>query len=536
MAPPKIEIIGTVAGELAYHADQIVGLLSVERTTLEHGEQFTGRPGTALHVSGRDVVKLRLDATQINPRVWLQRTLDVEQVLQVHHPLKTWFLLRNPDDRRFLTGNICPLLAPLHTFLPRIEPAKLKTQGVAIYKTLFHTYFRAYAAGWRLDLGLSNFGLDQQGKLYYLDDDIYSGNDGFTDFAHMVGVYVRSQSWLDAEAASALGQAAAGAAAQEGFSVLECLAVSERLTAVFVPEGRASAAMGAFVQAFVASVKSSWQTARPVHPQSPETQAGLRIAEPRGLSGRYVAILSDVHANYPALRAVMDFLASRRIRGGVVIGDVVGYGPHPAQCVELLAESGFVCIKGNHDEAMALPESAWRTARSMMSRDARWVVEWSRPMLGAAHLGWLSALPLTAGDEDWVALHGAPVDPQVIHGYVYEMTFGANLDELKRRAVRFCFHGHTHLRGIYGRVRGRPDGFCKIESAVGLHVFSQALICSGAVGQPRDGRPGAQFGIFDRKNESMTFHCIAYDMARTVYDMESQGFPVSLVRRLVTGL
>jgi hypothetical protein len=137
MVPPKIEIIGSVGGELAYRADQIIGLLNVQRTALEHGEQFTGRPGTALHVSGRDVVKLRLDATQINPRVSLQRALDVEQVLRVHHPLKTWFLLRNPDDRRFLTGNICPLLAPLHTFLPGIEPAKLRTQAVAIYETLF---------------------------------------------------------------------------------------------------------------------------------------------------------------------------------------------------------------------------------------------------------------------------------------------------------------------------------------------------------------------------------------------------------------
>lgn len=536
MSAPRIEIIGSVASEPAYRREEIAALLSVERTALEHGEQYTGRPGTALHVSGHDVVKLRLDATQLNPRVWLQRALDVEQALQVHHPRKTWFLLRNPDDKRFLIGNVCPLLAPLHTYLPQVEPRRLPSLGVAIFEILLQMYFRAYAEGWRLDLGLSNFGLDEAGKLYYLDDDIYPGDDGFTDFAHMVGVYLRSQTWLNAEAARVLGSAAANSAVQQKFSVAECLAAAERLTGVFVPEGRAGAAMEAFVDAFSASVMSYRRRTKTTRARSGAAKADLAASAPRGLSERYIAVLSDVHANYPALRATLDFLAARNVRNGIVIGDVVGYGPHPAQCVEMLAESGFVCLKGNHDEALTLSESAWRTARTMMSRDARWVVEWSRPMLDAAHVEWLASLPLTAGEGDWIALHGAPVDPDVIHGYVYEMTYATNLDELKKRALRFCFHGHTHLHGIYGRMPGRPDGHYKSESEMGLRVFSQALICCGAVGQPRDGRPGAQFGIFDRESDSMSFHCLPYDVRRTVNDMQAHGFPEALVRRLTTGL
>jgi predicted phosphodiesterase len=111
------------------------------------------------------------------------------------------------------------------------------------------------------------------------------------------------------------------------------------------------------------------------------------------------------------------------------------------------------------------------------------------------------------------------------------MTYERNLDELHSLALRTCFHGHTHVRGVYARVRAKPDAFYTADSQP-LEKYLHALVCPGSVGQPRNGMPGAQLAVYDRESRLVQFYSIAYPLDRTIEDMKRHGFPDALVDRL----
>jgi predicted phosphodiesterase len=245
---------------------------------------------------------------------------------------------------------------------------------------------------------------------------------------------------------------------------------------------------------------------------------------------RYLAVLSDVHANLPALEVVLGALNALGVRQGLVLGDLVGYGPHPSECVERLQQSGFTCLKGNHDVA-ATDTSAGRLVRAAMSRHARWGAEWTARRLPAPHREWLMHLPSIVYRQDWIGVHGAPDDPHHYHGYIHELTCQRNLDELQRQGVGLCFHGHTHVPGVHARAPGRPDAYYA-DPRQNLAAYRHALVCAGAVSQPRNGQTGAQFALYDRETRWIEFHNLAYDASSTQRDMRRHGFPDALLRRL----
>jgi predicted phosphodiesterase len=108
-------------------------------------------------------------------------------------------------------------------------------------------------------------------------------------------------------------------------------------------------------------------------------------------------------------------------------------------------------------------------------------------------------------NKDWLALHGAPVDPTFFNAYVYEMTYEDNLDELQKKEIPICFHGHTHILGVYGRLGSHYDKHY-IEEKIELKQFTHALICPGSVGIPRV-KPldAAQFAIYDKELKQVQF-------------------------------
>ena len=245
-------------------------------------------------------------------------------------------------------------------------------------------------------------------------------------------------------------------------------------------------------------------------------------------------MLSDVHANRPALEAVLRFLKGLGVSEGLVIGDLVGYGPHPVECVELLQDSEFLCLKGNHDVAVAHPGREGAAVRAAMSMHARWTAEWTTRRMPAQQRAWLLDLPRIVYRHEWMAVHGAPIDPRHYSGYVHNLTCKSNLDELERQHVSLCFHGHTHVPGIHGRVAGRADAHYTHQRQ-DLARFRHALICAGAVSQPRNGQTGAQVAVYDGDAHSIDFHTLPYDASATVSDMRRLGFPEALAQRLQAG-
>jgi len=511
----KIEIIDSVDSQVHYTEQQIATLLATPRTELSYGGAFMGRPSTGMYVGDTDVIKLRteLDLNENRGRRFLNHTLAQEQKLNVHHPHKTWFFLQQEDDK-FKIGNICPRLIPLH-ILEHETTAQITTK-LAYLEKIYQQYFRvASDFEARLDDGLSNFGIDNTQQLYYLDDDIYTW-DNFISFSHLLGVLIRNNAWLDENHAGILGTQLQHLISHYFTDSHTSVMVARKLRDIFIPDKTRHRVMEIIIEQLQQQKVISRQV--PVHQQE------------------WIAILSDVHANLPALDAVLTYLAEHKINQGMVLGDTVGYGPHPAACIERLQETELTVIKGNHDHAAATGDS-----NRGMSKIAKWCIEWTIPQLTAQQRQWLNDLPLELNNSDesgkkWQAMHGAPIDPNYFYAYVYQMTFEQNLDVLAERNLDLCFHGHSHVQGLYVRNNLGLDSFVKPDSSLFLEPYKHALICSGAVGQPRDGSVGAQLAIYNQRTFELKFVLVPYAMDKTIADMQRLGFPQTLWERLKQGM
>ena len=509
----EIEIIGSIDGDQHYNKDQVASLLQEDQTKLTYGEAFMGRPGTHIFVGQTEIVKLRaeLDLNPGSARKYVNHALEKEQKIQVHHPHKTWFLLKTQDDK-FKIGNICPRLNPLHIQL-NASPSLPLEQNLLFLKEVYRAYFYvASSFDLRLDEGLSNFGFDKNNRLYYLDDDIYSW-DRFVSFSHILGVLIRGNTWLDENGAQIFGNDLLQLIGEYFEDTQTNIMVAGKLRDIFMPDNDRNRVLDIIIQ---------------------QLQSGKTISKRINYKHHYLAIFADVHANLPALDAVLSFLSTENIKQGLVLGDTVGYGPHPSACIERLQDSCFSVIKGNHDHA-----AATRDTKRGMSSVAQWCIDWTIPQLTPEHIEWLADLPLEINSpekslKNWQAMHGAPMDPNYFYAYVYEMTYTKNLDVMKKRGIDLCFHGHTHIQGIYLRKKGASDAFSDQQEQT-LNSYSHSLICPGSVGQPRNKKTGAQLAIYDQRNQNIRFLTIDYSLDKTLQDMRKNGFPNTLIERLKGG-
>ena len=509
-----IEIIGSIDQSDHFSADQITALLVENETELTYGEAFMGKPGTRIYAGKTEIVKLHSDL-DLNPeraRDYVNRALKQEQKTQVYHPFKTWFIQQIGDDN-LIIGNICPRLTPIHTLMSDSD-SLTNEQRLFFLKHIYRDYFRVAATlNLRLDDGLSNFGIDDNNQVYYLDDDLYSW-DHFVSFAHFFGVLIRGNAWLDENIAHAFGSALFELICEFFDSTDTSIMVSSKLHDIFIPDSNRRRVLDIIIK---------------------QLQSGKTISKKlRHTQRQYFAVLADVHANLPALEAVLSFLKTENIRQGMVLGDTVGYGPHPAACIERLIDSGLTVIKGNHDHAAANGNNT-----RGMSSVARWCIDWSIPRLSAEQLIWLNDLPLELSspeqsEKKWVAMHGSPIDPNYFYAYVYEMTYIQNLDFMRKRNLDFCFHGHSHMQGTYSRTRSLKEQFSD-QQTQSLNLYSESLICPGSIGQPRNNNPGAQLAIYDKKSHDMRFVTLEYSMDKVLKDMREFDFPETLMQRLSGG-
>ncbi len=543
----KIEVVGSIDGHQYYDAQQIRNLLANEHIELSYGADFMGRPGTGLYAGETEIIKLRLDLDLKEDKAhgFLNHTLSQEQRIKTYHPKKTWFLVEL-EEQKFKLGNICPRLTPIHTLATQTPEDKDKLFD--IIKKIYHSYLSvARQFNLRLDEGLSNFGIDENNQLFYLDDDIYSW-DKFISFSHLLGVLIRNNTWLNEAYALDLGRMLQQTISELFEDSHTNYMVARHLRDIFMPDNDRKVVLetiiGQLEQQKVIHKQLPPLINHPITPK-PEiiaTSSKIETAQPKVQpalttknSSDYLAIISDIHANLPALEAVLDYLAAENIYQGIVLGDVIGYGPHPAECIERLQQTNLTVIKGNHDHAAVTGDT-----KRGMSSTARWCIEWSIPRLKSQHLQWLSDLPLELSSsnnasKNWRAMHGAPIDPNYFYAYVYQMTYEQNLEVMAKRKMDYCFHGHSHVQGLYVRDVLGKDYFVKPQPEINLTQYKHALICSGAVGQPRDGCKGAQFALYNQRTHQLKFIVVDYDMNKTIADLRKYDFPESLPKRLQAG-
>jgi predicted phosphodiesterase len=255
-------------------------------------------------------------------------------------------------------------------------------------------------------------------------------------------------------------------------------------------------------------------------------------------AGRKFGFISDPHANLPALKAVVAGLKKQRVDEIYGLGDFVGYGSRPNECVELIRSEQIFCLKGNHDAAAS--DTKITTHFNPIALRA---IKWTANRLLDENKKFLSSLPIKRSFEleggDVVELvHGSLLNP--LNGYIREMpeivgNFGA-------MSGRYLIFGHTHRPSVYftNKLGSHLPATFRNTPQLELSAFTKYLINPGSVGQPRDGDPRASFMIFDEKSRGLEIFRVDYDVAAAQRDILNSGLDqkaaAALVKRLALGL
>lgn len=517
---PSIELIGSIDKSIHYKTEYIETLLSSNRQALNIGTSFTGRPDTRIHVNNHDIVKIRaeLQLSEKKAHLWANDILHKEQDLLIHHPHKTWFISNNHITSSILVGNVCPRLRPLHIELKPTPTSELeRTRYLTILQSVFKLYFQlAKEKELKLDEGLSNFAIDKTDTLYYLDDEYYTW-DNFIAFSAMFGVFIRTFTWLDIDFMRHLTDILVTLVDDIFQDPHYRVIISSQLQPLFMAAGLKEELLAETIKGFSKKPISTTKTSNPQRTK-------------KYTNNRYLAIMADIHANEAALDTVLAFYKEQHIDQGIVLGDIVGYGPDPKVCIEKLQDSPFEIIKGNHDHATAIAE-----VKKGYSKDAETVINWTIGQLDNSHLEWLKYLPSFLQHKDWFAVHGAPMDPAFFYGYVYSMTAEDNLDYMQKKNISLCFHGHSHMQGVYARDHFFADHHLS-DQKVKQSKYQALLVCPGSVGQPRNGKPHAQCAIYDRVDKKINFFSLPYPVDSVVQRMKDYNLPKPLWQRLLRGM
>lgn len=238
-----------------------------------------------------------------------------------------------------------------------------------------------------------------------------------------------------------------------------------------------------------------------------------------------IGIISDIHANLEALTAVLAALARLKIDQIICLGDLVGYGPNPNECIDLIRQECSVVLAGNHDYAIIGQEDLER-----FNSHAKQALEWTRSVISAQNLDFLRSLEVVFSHDNYLYVHASPARP-TDWDYVFddwEAQYQFNFF-----TEHACFLGHSHVPMIISKMQ---DHISFIEGVrVELAENCQYLINVGSVGQPRDLKPESCFGVLDVSRQVVELHRVGYPIEVTQAKMAAAKLPEHLASRLKIG-
>jgi predicted phosphodiesterase len=231
-----------------------------------------------------------------------------------------------------------------------------------------------------------------------------------------------------------------------------------------------------------------------------------------------IAIISDIHSNLEALTKAIEVIDRHSIDEIICLGDIVGYGANPNECVELVRQRCSAVIKGNHEDAV---ENISLT--EYFTNDARDAVFWTRNQLTEKNFDYLLTLPFSHKMDNLLFVHASPCNPAE---WPYILDNSDASDAFHCFSELICFIGHTHTPIIFS-TGGWISRITKEE---------RSIINVGSIGQPRDRNPNLSFGIFDTGTW-------VYENIRSPYDMQTAAqkilkttLPPKLGQRLLMGV
>jgi len=236
-------------------------------------------------------------------------------------------------------------------------------------------------------------------------------------------------------------------------------------------------------------------------------------------------ILSDIHSNLEALQAVLRLYKEEGVEDFFCLGDIVGYGANPKECLDIVRDLKVVCVAGNHDWAVS-----GRLNPIYFNPVAKEAIFWTQKQLSSEDKDFLKSLELIFKNDDLIMVHGTLSEPERFHYMVYVSQAEA-MFHLMDRGV--CFIGHTHAPQVIiqkGEEAQRLD-----ELKVEIQMGQKYIINVGSGGQPRDGNSMAAYCIYDTDTRVIEVKRAPYDIKTAQEKILESGLPVSLAERLAVG-
>jgi len=246
-----------------------------------------------------------------------------------------------------------------------------------------------------------------------------------------------------------------------------------------------------------------------------------------GLPDR-VAIISDLHSNFEALKAVFDWIGKEKIDHVVCLGDIIGYNANPSEVTYLTYKRTNFSLKGNHERYVLGMEAKG------VKEEKLEVIRWTQEQLSKQYIDWLAKLPdQHLYEERMLLVHGSPRDPDEY--LLNNDSISKGFKHLKDNypGVPLCFFGHSHFPMIIGN--NKVESSFHETKTVSLVRDKTYMINPGSVGQPRDRCAKTSFGVMDLKKWEFTIVRLDYDHEATSQKIKDAGLDPSLALRLARG-
>jgi predicted phosphodiesterase len=239
-------------------------------------------------------------------------------------------------------------------------------------------------------------------------------------------------------------------------------------------------------------------------------------------------ILSDVHGNLEALETALAYLKAEMVTEYLCLGDIVGYGANPEECLTLIRELRGAVVAGNHDHGVA-----GRTSIRSFNEHARKALLWTGRQLSADSTSFLGSLPLVEIAHGLRLVHASPSSPR---DWEYVETWSDIKSELASYSEPICLIGHSHIPFAAKQHRYKADPQRILEPEFEIDCDDTRLLVNvGSVGQPRDGDNRACVVTYDVNSKRMEFHRLDYDVAAAQRKILAAGLPEALAWRLAEG-
>jgi predicted phosphodiesterase len=237
------------------------------------------------------------------------------------------------------------------------------------------------------------------------------------------------------------------------------------------------------------------------------------------------AVISDIHGNLEALEAVLEAISREHVDAVYCLGDLVGYGPNPNECIDLAQDHSNIVIAGNHDWA-----AIGYTDTDYFNIYAKIAIMWTSQNLTEENHEFLEKVPLLKrlNEESIFLVHATPKSPDEWH---YILNYHEAEENFEYLPDKFCLIGHSHVPVIMEKNSGG-----KINAYRGRLFFRDDcsyIINVGSVGQPRDGNPLASFGLL--YPDKIEIKRVPYDISKTQEKMRKAELPEYLIERLAVG-